>query len=312
MKNRNIFALLLTLLILCSCGTQKICYVYSSFHEPANEGLRYLYSEDGLHWDSIPGIWLKPEIGKDKIMRDPSILRTPDGTYHLAWTIAWKGGLGFGYAYSKDLIHWSKERLIQVMEKEPTTVNVWAPELFYDSEKNQIIVAWASCVPGHFDFGQEDIRNNHRIYYMTTKDFKTISDTKLLYDPGFSSIDQQIVKRGPKDYVLVFKDNTRLERDIKVAFATSPTGPYGKASTSMTYLYTEGPACEKVGKDYLIYFDAYRKKIFGAVKTRDFKTFVDVTNQISIPKDHKHGTIFKVPMKVVKKLIKYSNNKIVR
>jgi len=39
-------------------------------------------------------------------MRDPSMVRTPDGTYHLVWTTSWKGDLGFGYAYSKDLIHW--------------------------------------------------------------------------------------------------------------------------------------------------------------------------------------------------------------
>ncbi|KAA4030245.1 arabinosidase, partial [Bacteroides ovatus] len=29
--------------------------MFTSFHEPADEGLRYLYSEGGIHWDSIPG-----------------------------------------------------------------------------------------------------------------------------------------------------------------------------------------------------------------------------------------------------------------
>ncbi len=56
-------------------------YMFTSFHEPADEGLRFLYSEDGVHWDSIAGTWLKPEIGQN-IMRDPSIVVGPDGTYH--------------------------------------------------------------------------------------------------------------------------------------------------------------------------------------------------------------------------------------
>ena len=29
--------------------------------EPALDGLHYLYSYDGYHWDSIAGSWLKPE-----------------------------------------------------------------------------------------------------------------------------------------------------------------------------------------------------------------------------------------------------------
>ena len=43
----------------------------------------------------------------------------------------------------KDLIHWSKPRLINVMT-DPTTVNVWAPELFYDDVKKQYMIIWAS------------------------------------------------------------------------------------------------------------------------------------------------------------------------
>ena len=71
------------LFLLCSCSTsEKEYYLFTSFHEPANAGLRYLYSEDGIHWDSIAGTWLKPELGAN-IMRDPSIWRDKDGTLGL-------------------------------------------------------------------------------------------------------------------------------------------------------------------------------------------------------------------------------------
>ena len=117
-KLRNTLAAI-SILFLASCGGNKDYYMFTSFHEPANEGLRYLYSEDGMHWDSVPGVWLKPELGQHQLMRDPSMVRTPDGTYHLVWTTSWKGDLGFGYAYSKDLIHWSEQQMIPVMANEP-------------------------------------------------------------------------------------------------------------------------------------------------------------------------------------------------
>lgn len=292
------------LFLFVSCKAEKEYYVSTGFHEPADEGLRFIYSEDGIHWDSIAGTWLKPEIGSQHIMRDPSMVRTPDGTFHLVWTVAWKGDLGFGYANSKDLIHWSEEKFIPAMEKEPTTVNVWAPEIFYDDEKQEFVVVWASCIPGRFEKGIEDEYNNHRLYYITTKDFNTISDARLLYDPGFSCIDATIVKRAKDDYVMVLKDNTRPNRNLKVAFAQSPTGPYSPASEAFTETFVEGPTVGKVGDEYYIYFDVYRKKIFGAMSTKDFITFKDETSNVCVPKDHKHGTIFKAPVSIVENLIK--------
>ena len=303
MKLKEILAII-SVVFSFSCQAEKDIYVSTSFHEPANEGLRFIYSEDGIHWDSIAGTWLKPEIGTQKIMRDPSIVCAPDGTFHLVWTCAWKGDRGFGYAQSKDLIHWSEERFIPVMSNDSTVVNVWAPELFYDDEKDEFMVIWASCVPFKFEKGIEDEYNNHRLYYITTKDFCTISEPKLYYDPGYSSIDAVLVKRAPKDYVLVVKDNTRKCRDIKVAFGTSPTGPFGPTSKPFTPGFCEGPTVAKVGSDYYIYYDAYREKIFRAVKTTDFVHFTDETKNICMPVDHKHGTIFKAPAAIVKNLIK--------
>jgi len=283
---------------------QKEVFISTSFHEPANEGLRYIYSADGIHWDSIPGVWLKPLVGKQKVMRDPSMTRTPDGTFHLVWTSSWKGDCGFGYASTKDLIHWTKEQFIPVMKSEPTTVNVWAPEVFYDDEKDEFVVVWASCVPNRFAKGVEDDNNNHRLYYITTKDFKTISKTKLFYDPGFSSIDATIVKRMKNDYVLVFKDNTRPNRNLKVAFAKSPTGPYSKASATFSDNFVEGPTVEKIADNYLIYFDEYQKFSYGAISTKDFIHFSNISKKVSVPKGHKHGTIFKAPLSIVNNLLK--------
>ena len=304
--NRNVLIQIIafTTVILSACSRTKDLFISTSFHEPANEGLRFIYSEDGLQWDSIPGTWLKPAIGLQQVLRDPSIIRSPDGVFHLVWTSSWKGDLGFGYANSKDLINWSEPQLIPVMKDEPTTVNVWAPELFYDDEKEEFVVVWASCIPNRFELGEEEEENNHRMFYITTKDFKTISETKLFYNPGYSSIDAIIVKRGKSDYITVFKDNTRPNRNLKVAFSKSPIGPYENPSATFTPGFCEGPSVAKVNNEYLIYYDYYRNFIYGASKTKDFVTFTDITTEISMPKGHKHGTIFKAPALVVNQLKK--------
>ena len=290
----------------------KDIYVSTSFHEPATEGLRFIYSEDGIRWDSIEGVFLRPEVGQQHVMRDPSVVRGPDGTFHLVWTSSWRGDRGFGYSSSKDLIHWTPQRFVST-GMDTTTVNTWAPELFYDDVRRQFLVVWASCVPGRFPDYQEDHKNNHRLYYMTTKDFRRFSAAKLFYDPGFSAIDATILKlplaSNPSlDYVMVVKDNSRPMRNIKVAFARSPYGPWSEASEPFTESFTEGPTTAKVGDWYYIYYDSYRHKIYGAHRTKDFKTFEDQTGVVSFPVGHKHGTVFMADEQLVEGLKKYNRD----
>jgi alpha-L-fucosidase len=278
-------------------------YLFTSFRENGEDGLRFLWSEDGYQWTEVPGKFLKPRVGPSGLMRDPSLARGPDGTYHLVWTTGWKGDQGFGYAHSKDLVHWSEQRFVPVMEHEPTTVNVWAPELYYDEPNDRFIICWASTIPGRFPDHDEPHDNNQRMYYTTTRDFKTFTPAKLFLDPDFSVIDCVIVRNGER-YVLVLKENTRPMRALRVAFGDSPLGPWRDISEPFTDNFTEGPTVLKIGDDWLIYYDAYRAGTYGAAKTRDFKSFADVSDQVTFPKGHKHGTALQVPRKDLDYLLK--------
>ena len=142
------------------------------------------------------------------------------------------------------------------------------------------------------------------MYVTVTKDFKTFSPAKLFIDPGFSVIDAVIVKRAAKDYVLILKDNTRPERNIKVAFADNPLGPYKNVSKPFSEGFTEGPSVVKVKDEWLIYYDSYRKKIYEASATKDFVSFENITGKVSVPEGHKHGTIVQVKRKLVKQFLK--------
>ena len=285
-------------------------YVSSSFHEPADEGLRFIYSRDGLHWDSIPGTWLAPELG-DSIMRDPSVWRGEDGTYHLVWTIAWKGDTGIGYSSSTDLIHWTPQRRIPVMDSIRHTYSVWAPELFFDDTKGEYMIVFTAQVDDKTSTGRRNEHGDyHRMYYVTTRDFVAFSEPRLLYDAGYSCIDGVIVKRGEGDYVLVAKDNRKANSNLRVAFSKRPEGPYTlPLSRPFTGIFAEGPSVTKVGDTYYIYYDLYRRHIYGASTTKDFIHFTDVTSNAAFPAGHKHGTVFKAPVSTVEALIRASQKK---
>jgi hypothetical protein len=278
-------------------------YLFASFEADDQHSLRFRYSADGYHWTNVPGTFLNAGSGSGRVLRDPSCVRGPDGTFHLVWTAGWRRNQDIGYASSKDLIHWSEPKFIPVMTNEPATVNVWAPELFYDAPRQQFIIAWASTIPGRFPDQLEPHDNNQRLYCTTTRDFKTFTPTKLFFNPGFSVIDGFILQNGDR-YVLVFKDNTRPVRAVRAAFGDNPLGPWRDVSAPFTDKFTEGPCALKIGDDWLIYFDAYQDRYYGAVQTRDFKNFVDASGLVSFPEGHKHGTALRVPREILDGLLR--------
>ena len=95
-----------TLMTTCANGT---AYLFSYFINDSKDGLHLAYSYDGLNWTALNGgkSYLTPAVGKDKLMRDPSICQAPDGTFHMVWTSSWTDRI-IGYASSRDLVHWSE------------------------------------------------------------------------------------------------------------------------------------------------------------------------------------------------------------
>ena len=286
---------------------KKSVYLFSYFKGNGQDGLHLAYSNDGYNWKALKGdsSFLTPTVSKDKLMRDPCIIKGKDGLYHMVWTVSWNDR-GIGYANSKDLITWSEQRFIPVMAHEPTARNTWAPEITYDKKKKQYMIYWATTIPGKFPETQisADAGYNHRMYYVTTKDFQTFSDTKLLYDPGFNSIDATIVCDG-KRWVMFLKDETKepAQKNLKIAFADNLTGPYSKASEPITGKYwAEGPTTLKIGDQWIVYFDKYTQHKYGAITSTDLKKWTDISDKITLPKGIRHGSIFKISKKEFKRL----------
>lgn len=281
-------------------------YLFSYFVGNGEDGLHLLHSTDGLDWKRIAGgrSLLKPEVGRDKLMRDPAVVQGPDGTFHMVWTVSW-GERGIGYSSSKDLIHWTPQRYLPVMEHETTARNCWAPEAFYDADTEQFIVCWATTIPGRFPEtdgqtrrDEKDAGYDHRMYYVTTRDFGQFSKAELFYDQGFNVIDATLIQDG-KRYAMILKDETdrphKPEKNLRVAFADKAAGLYGPPSAPITGNYwAEGPTAIKIGDKWHVYFDKYRDHKYGMVTSPNLVEWTDESDKLRFPEGVRHGTVFEV------------------
>lgn len=304
----KLLSVVIALVLAISCSApEKPVYLFSYFNGNG-DGLHLAYSEDGKEWRALgnDSIYLKPEIGKDKLMRDPSIVQDEEGVFHMVWTTGW-WDQGIGYASSPDLKNWSAQQNIPVMEKFEGTKNAWAPELFYDKKDKIFYIFWASTIPGAFPevpTSESEKGLNHRMYYVTTKDFKSFSDTRLYFEPGFSVIDCAILEKGGRYYMFLKNENSNPpEKNIRLTLNDKPFDFPVEVSAPITGKYwAEGPAPLLVGDSVYVYFDKYTEKKYGAVRSADLKNWEDVSDQVTFPKGIRHGTAFEVSRKIIEGL----------
>lgn len=293
----------------------KSKYVFSYFKGNGEDGLHLAWSDDGLNWTALNNdqSFLQPQVG-GKLMRDPCICQGPDGTFHLVWTTGW-WDKGIGIAHSKDLVHWSEQEWLGVMTHEPNAMNCWAPEIFYNQAQQQYLIFWATTIPGRFpetdntgDAGKGG-SCNHRIYCVTTADFKTYSQAQLLYNDGFNVIDATIVKDGER-YVMFVKDETRQptpKKNIRLAFADKAIGPYGHATPPISPDWVEGPTAIKIGDYWYLYYDAYKRGRYEGARSKDLSVWEAITEKLLFPKGTRHGTVLGVPNEIIADLQKLTS-----
>lgn len=310
----KIISVLLVIFCLNSNAQEKNeVYLFSYFMGNGEDGLHLSYSTDGLKWQALNNnqSFLTPAVGEDKLMRDPCVISGPDGKFHMVWTVSWKEK-GIGYASSEDLTHWSEQKFIPVMKHEKDARNCWAPEVFYDDDSEQYMIFWSTTIPGRFPETEKtgDSDYNHRMYFVTTKDFVKFSKTQLLYDQGFNVIDGTLAKEKDK-YILFLKDETRhpAQKNIRVATSSELTKNYSEASAPITGDYwAEGPTPVKIGDYWVVYFDKYTNHSMGAIRSKDLKTWEDISDQIEFPQGTRHGTVIKADASVLEQLKKYKSN----
>lgn len=181
---------------------------------------------DPLHWNELNGgePVFASRLGEQGV-RDPFIVRSPDGDkfYMIAtdlniykngdWTRAQNSGSRSLLIWeSSDLISWSNQRLVEVSSE--LAGNTWAPEAFYDREKGEYVVFWASKM---YEDASKSGSPNERIMYATTRDFYTFTEPKEYINPGYSVIDTTMIEDQGRIYRF-----TKDERDYHAS--SSPNG----------------------------------------------------------------------------------------
>jgi beta-galactosidase len=182
--------------------------------------------------------------------------------------------------------------------------------LFYDEPSQTYYIFWATSIPGRHkndSTGGNEKDLNHRIYYVTTKDFNIFSDTNLFFDPDFNVIDAAIVK-GHKDELIMFMKNENsnpTEKNIRTTTTDNIADGFpAQVSGPITGDYwAEGPSPLIIGDYIYVYFDKYRDRKYGAVRTKDYVNWEDVSDQVSFPQGARHGTAFVVDKEALEQLL---------
>jgi len=303
-------------------------YLYSFFREPNGVGgLCLAWSRDLFEWREIPGPHFQPTVGSlprdgepaDRVFRDAFVAPDPRDGFHLVWTTGWDRR-DIGYAHSPDLVHWEDERLLPVMAQREAAENCWAPKLFYDRETQLWMILWSTTladdtfpkpvVPG--------TSRNHRIWYVTTRDFQTLSEARVLFDPGHSCIDAYLLETA-SEYLLFFKDERANDesvavfdlryQNLRLARGESPRGPFREVSPPITgrgrgRWMNEGPSAIEVNGAYYVFYDHHGEDpYFGVVRSRELVSWEEVTGRFSFPPRSKHGHIFRARREAVQRLI---------
>jgi beta-xylosidase len=286
---------------------QSVILLFAYF-KGHGDGLHIAWSRDGYHWtamnDDEP--FITPQVGPERLMRDPFLLPGRDGLFHLVWTAGWHGK-GIGYASSANLIDWSPQHFLELMACQADTRNCWAPEIFYDNMRSQYVIYWASSIPGRFAETDQtgDDGLNHRMYYVLTKDFKTFSKPELFFDAGFNVIDATVVRDDDR-YIFFMKDETLLpcQKNIRMALSAKLFGPLEQISPPITGSYwAEGPSAVRLSGQWIVYFDKYKLNQIGAVRSSDLKQWEDVSDEMHFPPGAQHGSVLEIPFGRVKHLL---------
>ncbi|WP_105567011.1 LamG-like jellyroll fold domain-containing protein [Microbacterium halophytorum] len=201
---------------------------------------------DALDWNTLNGgePLFESTLGEEGL-RDPFILRSPDGdTFYMLATdlkidgrpggftgAQTHGSLGIEIWESSDLVTWSDQRHVEV--NTPYAGNTWAPEAFWDAERETYVVYWASNLYETTDPADRTTPNYNRMMYVTTDDFVTFSEPQVWIDvdrrgqAGAGSIDVSVTQHEG-DYYRVYKDekDMSLRQEVSSDLLATVEGSY--------------------------------------------------------------------------------------
>lgn len=273
-----------------------------SYFTAAEEALHLATSVDGFEFEPVAGGTpiLHGEVGT-RTLRDPFIGVSPCGDYHLLATDGWQSPY-IVHAVSSDLRTWSPQRLLPVMADVPGALNAWAPEFFTDPVTGLFHVIWSSVVDS--DAEERDWRETaqeQRIWHTTTADFTEFAPSSLFFDPGHAVIDATVGVAGDR-FVMAYKDERGANdldtphKHIMLTTFERPGGPFSPPVGPVSPSPVEGPSLFRRGEEWVLIFDHFLERRYGALATRDL---TDHTSwepaDLVLPVGMRHASVARLP-----------------
>lgn len=304
-------------------------------------GLYMALSKDGYTFTDVNHA--KPIIAGDTIaeqkgIRDPYIMRGPDGMFYMALTdlhiyaqklgfrttewerdgkaYGWGNNRGIVLLKSADLLHWS-HAVMRVDNAFPELADIgcaWAPELIYDHTRDRIMIYFT------MRFGAGPCK----VYYSyMNKDFsamETLPKPIFEYPDGKEYIDADITRVGNKYHMFICSHNggAHIEQAVSDSLHTGYTLINKRCDGEK--VGCEAPTVfKRIGQNkWVLIYDIYRinPHNFGFSETSDFETFnylghfdegVMKRTNFEI---QKHPAVIQITAKEADRLAKYWGTKI--
>ena len=296
----------------------KYLFSYFKGNEPENESINFAVSEDGYKFSPLNNNepFLFNEKGT-KGIRDPFLVRAIDGTFYIIGTdmrseLGWASNHAMCVWHSDDLINWEQYEGIDMEDYGlEGSVRTWAPEVFYDKEKEMYMIYWANAQHNK----ETDRWTNTVMWYAYTKDFKTLEKKpQILYAPPCNkdAIDADIVENNGT-YYMYYKDEN--EKFICYVYSDCLTGPYKEPENKRVSVFeddTEGCCMYPIaGTDkWALIMDVYSKGGYAMQETTDFVNFTKVDDdKCFFDFSPRHGSMLLISDEEYDRLIAHFDNK---
>ncbi len=94
-----------------------------------------------------------------------------------------------------------------------------------------------------------------------------------------------------------------VKKQILLATADTPTGPFEVQEIVSHVNWTEGPTALKIDDAWLLYYECYTKGYFGVMRSTDLKNWENITEKLTMPTHARHGTAFRVDSAIITRLL---------
>ena len=276
-------------------------YLFAYFRNDAKstngENVFYAVSKDGYNYEALNGgVPVASASQGTGHSRDPYIMKAQDGAEYKYYMVATDANTTKNYN-NTGLHTWGSDDLITWVElanpqfatdkgggSKTITNMCWAPEAIWDPVAGKYMVYFAT------NEADSAANESAKIYYSYTADFRTFTEKKVLFDPGYGVIDADITPYG-NGYVMLYKKEASSGTGAKKVWYTFKTGKSpsnsdgeydaanAKVFESVSNTQAEGPEVFPISgtSSYGVLVDYFSDGGFGFSYTSDFESYSKIS-----------------------------------